>query len=142
MEAPLDRDLYQADKGLKNTEFVIRDGGIILLDASCKSGVVRISSLYLAHTHTTCPSPNARCSARTQGISHFVELMREVKTYDEALALVEARGYNLGDHKGVKLRCAARALVAVLACLWRDRDMPIGQSSEKTQSELSRLLCL
>ena len=41
VEAPLDRDLYQADKGLKNTEFVIRDGGVILLDAGCNSGVVR-----------------------------------------------------------------------------------------------------
>eukprot|EP01052_Picozoa_sp_SAG31_P061438 SAG31_NODE_20515_length_572_cov_0.983087_2_plen_92_part_00 len=41
VEAPLDRDLYQADKGLKNTEFVIRDGGVILLDAECHNGVVR-----------------------------------------------------------------------------------------------------
>eukprot|EP01051_Picozoa_sp_SAG22_P009905 SAG22_NODE_859_length_6830_cov_2.134601_2_plen_432_part_00 len=77
VEAPLNRDLYQADKGLKNTEFVIRDGGIILLDATCANGV---------------------------GITHFVELMREAKTYDEAMALVESRGYSLGDHKAVKLR--------------------------------------
>ena len=43
-------------------------------------------------------------AAGAQGITHFVELMREVKTYDEAIKLVEARGYALGDHKAVKLR--------------------------------------
>jgi hypothetical protein len=44
----------QADKGLKNTEFVVRDGGVILLDAACSHGV---------------------------GITHFVELMKKAPTY-------------------------------------------------------------
>ena len=66
-----------ADKGLKNTEFVVRDGGVILLDAACSHGV---------------------------GITHFVELMKKAPTYAAALALVEEKGYSLGDHKAVKLR--------------------------------------
>ena len=77
MDAPLDRDLYQADKGLKNTEFVVRDGDVILLDAACSHSV---------------------------GITHFVELMKKAPTYAATLALVEEKGYSLGDHKAVKLR--------------------------------------
>ena len=77
MDAPLNRDLYQADKGIKNTEFVVRDGGVILLEATCEHGV---------------------------GITHFVELMKKAATYEEAMALVNEKGYSLGDHKAVKLR--------------------------------------
>ena len=77
MDPPLDRDLYQADKGIKNTEFVVRDGGVILLEAPCAHGV---------------------------GISHFVDLMKSAPSYEAALALVNERGYSLGDHKAVKLR--------------------------------------
>ena len=77
MDAPLNRDLYQADKGLKNTEFVVRNGGVILLEATCEHGV---------------------------GITHFVELMKKAPTYAEAVALVNEKGYSLGDHKAVKLR--------------------------------------
>lgn len=77
MDAPLDRDMYQADKGLKNTEFVVRDGGVILLEAACEYGL---------------------------GITHFVELMKAAPTYEAAMELVNQKGYSLGDHKGVKLR--------------------------------------
>jgi nickel-dependent lactate racemase len=77
MDPPLNRDLYQADKGIKNTEFVVKDGGVILLEAACEHGV---------------------------GITHFVELMKKAATYEEAMALVNEKGYSLGDHKAVKLR--------------------------------------
>lgn len=77
MEPPLDRDLYQADKGIKNTEGVVRDGGVLLLDAACDHGV---------------------------GITHFLELMEAAPTYDAAISHVNTKGYRLGDHKAVKLR--------------------------------------
>jgi hypothetical protein len=75
--APLDRDLYQADKGIKNTEAGLRDGGVLIVEAECKNGV---------------------------GIRHFVELLEQAATYRAAREVVEQRGYRLGDHKAVRLR--------------------------------------
>ena len=77
VDQPLNRDLYQADKGIKNTEAGIRDGGVMLVEAECSHGV---------------------------GIDHFVKLLERAPTHREALAVVDERGYRLGDHKAVKLR--------------------------------------
>ena len=77
VEPPLDRDLYQADKGIKNVESVVRDGGVLLLVARCSEGI---------------------------GIDHFVELLRTTTSHAEALERVRCRGYRLGDHKAVRLR--------------------------------------
>lgn len=77
VEAPLDRDLYQADKGIKNTEAAARDGGLLILEAACRQGI---------------------------GIRHFVELLERAPTYSAALDVVAARGYRLGDHKAARLR--------------------------------------
>jgi nickel-dependent lactate racemase len=77
VDPPLDRDLYQADKGIKNSEAGVRDGGVLILDATCARGV---------------------------GIDHFVGLLERAPTYVDAMLIVSGRGYRLGDHKAVKLR--------------------------------------
>ncbi len=77
VEPPLDRDLYQADKGIKNTEAAVRDGGVLIVEAACAEGI---------------------------GIDHFLQTLRLAPTYASAIEHIERRGYRLGDHKAVRLR--------------------------------------
>ncbi len=74
---PLDHDLYQADKGVKNVEAGVRDGGIVILDAACPGGV---------------------------GVDRFLQTLRRAPDHAAALTLVQREGYTLGDHKAVRLR--------------------------------------
>jgi nickel-dependent lactate racemase len=74
---PLGRDLYQADKALKNCHRAVRDGGGIILEADCPHRI----------------GPDA-----------FLGLLRRAPDYDSACRLVQREGYRLGDHKAVKLK--------------------------------------
>jgi len=98
VHAPLDRDLYQADKGIKNTEAGLRDGGILLVDAACERGV---------------------------GISHFLDLLRSADSHDAALRIVAERGYRLGDHKAVRLRALTDGRRVRLGLLSSNLDMSL-----------------
>lgn len=99
---PLDRDFYQADKGIKNTESVVRSGGVLLLEAECARGV---------------------------GIDHFVQLLKQAPTAEAARAVVEERGYRLGDHKAVRLRA-----------LTDERDVHVGLISRGVPADLAEVL--
>ena len=74
---PLNQNLYQAEKALKNNGGAVRKGGGILLDASCDEGI---------------------------GPARFIELLRAAPTFAQSCERVAQRGYRLGDHKAVKLR--------------------------------------
>ncbi|MGE0707594.1 MAG: lactate racemase domain-containing protein [Planctomycetota bacterium] len=77
VHGPLAESLYQADKGIKNTEACVRDGGDLVLLAPLPRGL---------------------------GAARFVELLRRAPDLAAAQAQVEREGYVLGDHKAVRLR--------------------------------------
>lgn len=74
---PLGRNLYQADKALKNNHLAVRDGGGIVLEAECSDRI----------------GPDA-----------FVKLLRRCDDLATARQIVAQEGYRLGDHKAVRLR--------------------------------------
>jgi nickel-dependent lactate racemase len=77
VEPPLSRTLYQAEKGVKNNEFAVRDGGAILLDAPCEDGL---------------------------GPDRFFQLLLKAPDVRSAQGEIESKGYRLGDHKAHRVR--------------------------------------
>lgn len=72
---PMDVDLYQAQKALDNGKLALKDGGILILVAKCRTGV---------------------------GESTFFELLAGAKSPKEALDRID-QGYVLGYHKAAKM---------------------------------------
>ena len=89
VEGPLGRNLYQAEKGVKNSEDAVREGGAVVLAARCDDGL---------------------------GPSRFLDVLARARTHSAALEHVRA-GYRLGDHKAVKVRALeARGVEWHLVC--------------------------
>jgi len=79
---PMDINLYQAQKALDNGALAVRDGGSLLLVASCREGV---------------------------GGRAFADLLASSETPDQALAKIHSC-YKLGYHKAAKMALAAKRI--------------------------------
>ena len=87
--SPLGRNLYQAEKGVKNSEDAVRDGGSVVLVAGCEDGL---------------------------GPARFLDALARARTHREAREQARA-AYRLGDHKAVKVRALeARGVEWHLVC--------------------------
>ena len=72
---PSDIDLYQAQKGMDNAKYALKDGGILILVAKCRMGV---------------------------GEDSFVKLLSSANSPADALKKIE-HGFKLGYHKAAKM---------------------------------------
>ena len=73
-QQPLNRNLYQSQKGLENCKSILQENGIFILVSSCNEGI---------------------------GNNAFYELMASCKSPDEVFQKVE-KNYKLGYHKAAK----------------------------------------
>jgi nickel-dependent lactate racemase len=72
---PLDADLYQAHKAIENAKPILKEGGILILTASCKEGI---------------------------GPDNFYKLLSKYDDPDLMLERFE-KAYKLGEHKSAKI---------------------------------------
>ena len=73
-QSPLNKNLYQSQKGLENCKSILKENGVFILVSSCKGGI---------------------------GNNAFYELMASSKTLDEVFQKVKIN-YKLGYHKAAK----------------------------------------
>jgi len=73
-QAPLNRNLYQSQKGLENCKSILKENGIFILVSSCDEGI---------------------------GNAAFYELMASSKSPEEVFQKIEG-SYKLGYHKAAK----------------------------------------
>jgi len=73
-QPPLNRNLYQSQKGLENCKNILKEGGIFILVSSCLEGI---------------------------GNSAFYELLSSCQSPEEVLKIIEVN-YKLGFHKAAK----------------------------------------
>lgn len=72
---PMDVDLYQAQKAIDNGKLALKEGGILIMVAACRTGI---------------------------GPKDFFDLMASCKSPQETLDKIK-KGYKLGYHKAAKL---------------------------------------
>jgi nickel-dependent lactate racemase len=87
---PMDVDLYQSQKALDNGKLAMKDGGILILVAECRSGI---------------------------GEEAFAKLLSSADTPDEVMQKID-EGYKLGYHKAAKIaEIAMRGEMWAVSCL-------------------------
>jgi nickel-dependent lactate racemase len=117
----LARSFYQADKGVKNNEWAVRDGGVLVLEAACPGGV----------------------GSDSPGGQQFFRLLAEAATYEQTLGKIKQRGYVLGDHKAVRLRYLTdqRKVRLFLVCPGISAEQAVilgGQKADSVEQALAR----
>ncbi len=78
---PLDRSLYQAQKGIENTRQILKDGGEMILYAQCYEGI---------------------------GDQAFYDTLKRFNQVDGVLANITRENYRFGDHKAYKFASIAK----------------------------------
>jgi len=81
VEFPLDRSLYQAQKGIENTIQGLKKGGTIILIAKCEEGM---------------------------GSDAFYNTIKKYQNVEEILANINQENYKFGDHKVYKFAITAK----------------------------------
>ena len=113
---PLHRTLYQAEKGVKNNEFAVRDGGMVVLDAPCEDGL---------------------------GPDRFFQTLMKAPDLAAVMERITRKGYRLGDHKAFRLRSlqARGVQVALVSPTFpREAGAAVGIGVFASREEASRTL--
>ncbi|MHA2503949.1 MAG: lactate racemase domain-containing protein, partial [Candidatus Kariarchaeaceae archaeon] len=85
---PLDRSLYQAQKGIENTRQILKPGGEMILVAKCEKGI---------------------------GNSAFFDRLNQFSSPSEVMEGITIEEYKFGDHKAFKFASLASTSKIVLA---------------------------